>query len=63
MSILTKKEQRNQKRIFIICLIILVWAVPCSLTQRFKCPKMTETELFLSLPKNLIFQFNDCNGR
>jgi hypothetical protein len=38
----------------------LLWLFTTITIQRFKCPQMTETELFISIPKTLILQFKTC---
>ena len=44
-----------------IAIIILLWIAASSTIQRFKCHKMTETELFLHIPKSIIGQWDNCN--
>ena len=56
-----KKEDRkhNIKFIFkIICCIILLWISITSTICAFKNPEMTETQLFLYIPKSFILNFN-----
>lgn len=36
---------------------LLVWTAIVSAVQRFKNPKLTETELFYEIPNNVILKF------
>jgi hypothetical protein len=38
----------------------LLWIFTTTTIQRFKCPKMSETELLLSIPKNILLTFQIC---
>lgn len=40
---------------------IALWAAISSNIQRFKCTKMTETELFLHVPKSFVCDWQYCN--
>lgn len=42
----------------VILSICMVWTSISLTIQRFKCPTMTETELFLNIPKSFILNFN-----
>ena len=56
-----KKEdcKHNIKLTFqIICFIILLWISITSTICAFKNPEMTETQLFLHIPKSFILDFN-----
>jgi len=50
----------NKERIYLLLIIIFLWVAGTSITQRFKCPKLSETELFLMIPENFILNFNTC---
>ncbi len=44
-----------------ILLLLIVWLFISNTIQRFKCSKMTETELFLSIPNQLILDYRNCD--
>lgn len=44
--------------IIVICLVL--WIGISTAIQRFKCAKMTETELFLNIPHAILLDFKDC---
>jgi hypothetical protein len=41
--------------------LIGVWIAITSTIQRFFCFKLSETELFLKIPKNFILRFDECD--
>lgn len=47
-------------RKYVIAFVIISYVAIPAFIQRMKCPKMTETELFFELPRNLIFKFKSC---
>jgi hypothetical protein len=53
-------KRRGGKTIAIntILLIVAIWIVTTTTIQRIKTPKMTETELFLHIPKSVILQWD-----
>lgn len=44
---------------FLIILFVL-WVFATNIIQAFKCTEMTNTELFLHLPKSIILNFENC---
>lgn len=56
---ITNKNKAN-KWSRIVMVIILLWITTTLLIQRFKCPKMTETELFINIPKSIVCDWQDC---
>lgn len=55
-----KLKDLDVKIIAIIIVAIVCW-IPISTTvQRFKCPSLTETELFLRIGRSFILDFKDC---
>jgi len=56
------KNKNEILRLAPIVLFVLsvMWISITTLTQRFKCSKMTETELFLHIPKSFIMDFKNC---
>lgn len=56
-----KKEELKYKieTIFqVICFIVVLWIVITSTICAFKNPEMTQTQLFLHIPKSFILDFN-----
>jgi hypothetical protein len=45
------------KIIKVILLVILVWMAITNIIQAFKNPKMTNTELFLHIPKSIVLNY------
>lgn len=43
----------------IFCLIVC-WISGTSFIQRLKCVKMSETELFLSIPNSIVLDYKTC---
>lgn len=42
------------------CTIVILWIAISNGIQAFKCPEMTETQLFLHLYKSFILDFQSC---
>jgi len=55
------KETKNNisTLIIIIFMIAIMWVSLTTLIQRFSNPHLTETELFLNIPKSFILDFNN----
>lgn len=47
---------------FIIVFSIILNIGITSTVQRFKCVKLSETQLFMEIPNNFIYRFKKCNG-
>lgn len=45
---------------YLIMLGSVLWVGISSVIQRFKCPAMTETQLFLHIPKSFICEWEYC---
>lgn len=43
-----------------ILAILALWIMFTTTIQAFKCPKMTQTELFLHIPKSCIWNWQQC---
>jgi dipeptide/tripeptide permease len=54
----TRKRLLNA--LYLVLAAVLFWAVIASIIQRFKCPKKTETELLIALPRNVIGSWDNC---
>lgn len=52
-----KKYAKRTTIIGIILVLLLLWIGVTSIIARFKNPKLTETELFLRIPKSFILNF------
>lgn len=49
------------KVLYYLLIIFMLWIVFSSMIQRFKCPNMTETEIFLHIPKSVICDWEKCD--
>jgi len=49
------------KVLYYLLIIFMLWIVFSSMIQRFKCPKMTETEIFLHIPKSVTCDWEKCD--
>ena len=56
-----KQKEFNQTVISGILVFILFWVLTTNVIQSFKCPKMTNMEIFLNMPKSFVLDFEDCN--
>lgn len=45
----------------IILISALVWISISTMVQAFLCPKMSQTELFLRIPKSFVCNWDNCN--
>ncbi|MEY3501220.1 MAG: hypothetical protein RL308_2893 [Bacteroidota bacterium] len=43
-----------------IVIAINLWIACSGIIQAFKCPKMTQTELFLNIPNSFICNWKNC---
>jgi len=53
-------RKRVLNALYLMSAAVLFWVVTSSFIQMFKCPKMTETELLIALPKNIIGNWVNC---
>lgn len=44
-----------------ILYFIIFWVALTTIIQRFKCPELSETELFIRIPNSYIWDWYDCN--
>lgn len=54
------KNNNFNKVFYYLFLIIILWIVVSSTVQRFKCPEMTETQLFLHIPNSFVCNWYQC---
>lgn len=47
--------------IYIVIVAALLWVAVSSTIQAFKCTSMTQTQLFLHVPKSFICDWENCN--
>lgn len=40
---------------------VFFWAGISNVIQAFKCPEMSQTELFIHIPKSFVFDWKNCN--
>lgn len=43
--------------VYMAFIVVLLWVAATTMVQRFKDPKLTETELFLKIPNSAILHF------
>jgi len=48
------------KHIKALLLAALTWVGISCFIQRFKCPEMTETQIFLHIPRSVVCDWEDC---
>lgn len=67
---ITKKDNKMNKlkikdyasnALYTVLVAVLLWVAVSGFIQRFKCPSMTETELFLHIPKSVVCNWKHCN--
>ena len=46
--------------LYTVLVIVLLWIGVSSFIQRIKCPSMTETEIFLHIPKSVMCDWTNC---
>lgn len=58
----TKKEIIEGLKAYLLVLLIIcgLWVSISSIVQRFKCSKMTETEIFMHIPNSFICNWRNC---
>jgi hypothetical protein len=56
-----KIKEYSINTLYSLLVIISLWISISGFIQRFKCPSMTETELFLHIPKSVICDWEECN--
>lgn len=57
-----KIEDSISNIIYNVLVVTLLWIAISSFIQRFKCPSMTETELFLHIPKSVVCDWEYCSN-
>ena len=50
-------KNRLANTIRMLFIMIFLWIAVTVTIQRFKCTKMSETELFLEIPNNFVLKF------
>ena len=54
-------KKRIESLIQIVVVISALWCFGTTVTQAYKCNEMSQTELFLHIPRSFILDFNNCN--
>jgi len=54
------KEYTNNK-LYTVLIAVLLWVAISSIIQAFKCTDMTQTQLFLHIPKSFVCDWEHCN--
>lgn len=54
--------KKSDLELYIVIIIILLtfYIGTCTIIQRFKCKKMTETELFFNVFNSIMLDFKEC---
>lgn len=47
--------------LYFVLISVFLWVGISSIIQSFKCPKMTQTELFIHIPKSFVCDWQYCN--
>ena len=59
MNKLKIKDYANNA-LYTVLVAVLFWVSISGFIQRFKCPTMTETEIFLHIPKSVMCDWKHC---
>ena len=54
-------KKHIKKALYFILVVLLIWMAATNIIQAFKCPEMTQTELFLHIFKSFICDWKYCN--
>ncbi len=46
---------------YVLLVAVFLWVSVSNIIQAFKCPKMTQTELFLHIHKSFVCDWQHCN--
>lgn len=47
--------------LYTLLVAVLLWVAISTMIQAFKCPELSQTELFLRIPKSFICAWEHCN--
>ena len=47
--------------VYAMLVAVFMWVGISSTIQRFKCAKLTETEIFIRIPKSFVCDWANCN--
>lgn len=47
--------------VYAMLVAVCMWVAISSTIQRFKCAKLTETEIFIRIPKSFVCDWANCN--
>jgi hypothetical protein len=47
--------------VYAMLVAVFMWVAISSTIQRFKCVKLTETEIFIRIPKSFVCDWANCN--
>jgi len=65
MKITTKNKRIMSKyinnTIYIAIVTAVLWLAISNAIQAFKCPRMSQTELLIHIPKSFVCDWNQCN--
>ena len=49
--------------VYAMLVAVFMWVAISSTIQRFKCAKLTETEIFIRIPKSFVCDWANCHQR
>ena len=47
--------------IYFVLVAMFLWVSISNVIQAIKCPKMSQTELFIHMPKSFVLDWKNCN--
>ena len=47
--------------LYTVLVVVFLWVAVSNIIQAFKCPEMTQTELFIHIPKSFVCDWQHCN--
>lgn len=56
-----KIKDYASNELYTVVVAVLLWVAVSSMIQAFKCTDMTQTQLFLNIPKSFVCDWKHCN--
>lgn len=54
-------KDKISNTLYLVLVSMVVWAAISNIIQAFKCPEMTQTELFIHIPQSFLWDWQNCN--
>ena len=54
-------KENISNALYFVLVAVFLWLGISNVIQAFKCPKMSQTELFLHIPKSFVCDWQHCN--